>query len=111
MYLIESMRIIKSEKKTLKSPQEQRKAKGYDLFVKGKVMYEDLKNYLKFKVRCSNGNGEMYTIDLKERSCTCPDYSFRLLDCKHIYAAIYARHEAGYLLDFSRPKLESEFTP
>lgn len=94
------MKVIKTETKKLKTPEEQRKAKGYDLFVKGKVVYEDLKNYLKFKVRCSNGNNETYTVDLKERSCTCPDYSFRLVDCKHIFASIYARHEAGYPLQF-----------
>jgi len=101
------VRILKSEKKVLRNDEEKRKARGYELFVNHKVTYTDMNTYTKFKVKCSTDKGA-YNVDLVERSCTCPDYTYRFVDCKHIFASFYARHEVGYPLDFDSQHLQFE---
>lgn len=98
------MRIIKVEPKQLKSPAERRKAKGLVLFKRGYVaiMNTEVTN---FKVLSEtepvtdNGVKPAYNVILAKNvtKCTCPDFVYNgMLECKHIYAAIYARREAGY---------------
>lgn len=93
------MRIIKTEVKKLRTPEQQRKAKGLKLFQDGHavVMNADATEF-KVKSACDKG---FYSVLLTEtaNACTCPDYAFNRIDnCKHIYAAKYARHECGYPL-------------
>jgi len=35
----------------------------------------------------ANGRGENYVVDLVEHSCTCPDFTYRGVRCKHLIAA------------------------
>ena len=93
------MRVISSKKRSLRTPAEQRKAKGLQLFKSDHVaiMTNDV---TEFKVRSEVENA-FYSVLLSDNAnaCTCPDYVYNhITNCKHIYAAIYARHEAGYLL-------------
>jgi SWIM zinc finger len=54
------------------------------------VILEMNKKELLFKVRSSNNKGKFYKVDADIKICTCPDFSFRLLKCKHIIAAEFA---------------------
>ncbi len=39
-----------------------------------------------FKVRSTEDHNKIYVVDLEKMTCTCADYSFRRLKCKHILA-------------------------
>jgi hypothetical protein len=43
-----------------------------------------------FEVRSSKDKGKFYSVDADIKMCTCPDFNFRLLKCKHIIAAEFA---------------------
>ena len=43
-----------------------------------------------FEVRSSKDNGKFYSVDADIKICTCPDFNFRFLKCKHIIAAEFA---------------------
>ena len=43
-----------------------------------------------FEVRSSADNEKFYSVDMDIMTCTCPDFSFRSLKCKHILAAEFA---------------------
>ncbi|HEX7032628.1 MAG TPA: SWIM zinc finger family protein [Nitrososphaera sp.] len=43
-----------------------------------------------FRVRSSKNAGKFYSVDADIKTCTCPDFNFRLLKCKHIIAAEFA---------------------
>jgi len=43
-----------------------------------------------FKVRSSKDKDKFYQVDTDIKLCTCPDFNFRLLKCKHIIAAEFA---------------------
>lgn len=38
----------------------------------------------KAEVHSQSEQGKTYTVDLQEKSCTCPDHIFRGTTCKHI---------------------------
>ncbi len=40
-----------------------------------------------FEVRSSKDKDKFYRVDADIKMCTCPDFSFRFLKCKHIIAA------------------------
>ncbi len=40
-----------------------------------------------FEVRNSKDKGKFYSVDTDIKMCTCPDFNFRFLKCKHIIAA------------------------
>lgn len=104
------MNIIKSEKKKLRSPAEQRRAKGIALFQKGYAVCLDAQQGANmYKVWSetepvdAKGRHAAYAVylDIKEEdnnSCSCPDFQYNTIECKHIIAAKYARHEVGYPL-------------
>ena len=39
-----------------------------------------------YKVKSTSDNNKTYIVDLEKLSCTCADYLFRNLKCKHIFA-------------------------
>jgi hypothetical protein len=43
-----------------------------------------------FEVRSSKEKGRSYRVDADIKMCTCPDFNFRFLKCKHIIAAEFA---------------------
>ena len=38
----------------------------------------------KAEVRSQSEQGKTYTVDLQEKSCTCPDHIYRGTTCKHL---------------------------
>ena len=42
------------------------------------------------EVRSSKDKGKFYRVDADIKICTCPDFNFRFLKCKHIIAAEFA---------------------
>lgn len=40
-----------------------------------------------FEVRSTVGSDRFYSVDAGIKTCTCPDFSFRSVKCKHILAA------------------------
>ena len=42
----------------------------------------------------SQWSAKSYTVDMKARSCTCPDHVYRHLDCKHVLAVEAFRERA-----------------
>jgi len=43
-----------------------------------------------FEIRSSKDKGKFYSVDADIKICTCPDFNFRFLKCKHIIAAEFA---------------------
>jgi SWIM zinc finger len=43
-----------------------------------------------FEVRSIKDRDKFYKVDADIKVCTCPDFNFRLLKCKHILAAEFA---------------------
>jgi hypothetical protein len=43
-----------------------------------------------FKVRSTRDGSKYYQVDADIKTCTCPDFNFRFLKCKHIIAAEFA---------------------
>lgn len=50
------------------------------------ILEADRKERL-FEVRSSKDKGKFYRVDADIKMCTCPDFNFRFLKCKHIIAA------------------------
>jgi hypothetical protein len=53
------------------------------------ILETDKKQQL-FEVRSSKYKGKFYSVDADIKTCTCPDFNFRYLKCKHIIAAEFA---------------------
>ncbi|HEX2107545.1 MAG TPA: SWIM zinc finger family protein [Nitrososphaera sp.] len=53
------------------------------------ILETDKKQQL-FEVRSSKDKGKFYSVDADIKTCTCPDFNFRYLKCKHIIAAEFA---------------------
>ncbi len=47
-----------------------------------------------FKVRSSKDVDKFYNVDAEIKTCTCPDFNFRFIKCKHIIAAEFASDAA-----------------
>jgi hypothetical protein len=43
-----------------------------------------------FEVRSTVSSDKFYTVDAEIKTCTCPDFSYRSVKCKHILAAEFA---------------------
>jgi hypothetical protein len=43
-----------------------------------------------FEVRSAKDRDKFYRVDADIKMCTCPDFNFRFLKCKHIIAAEFA---------------------
>ncbi|HEY1248577.1 MAG TPA: SWIM zinc finger family protein [Nitrososphaera sp.] len=48
------------------------------------------KNAQMFEVRSCKDMEKFYSVDAEISMCTCPDFAFRFLKCKHIIAAEFA---------------------
>ena len=46
-----------------------------------------------FDVRSHTSKEKFYTVDNDIKTCTCPDFNFRFMKCKHIIAAEFASKE------------------
>lgn len=53
------------------------------------ILETDQKERL-FKVRSAKDSSKFYRVDADIKTCTCPDFNFRFLKCKHIIAAEFA---------------------
>jgi len=47
-------------------------------------------NVQMFEVRSCKDVEKFYSVDAEINTCTCPDFAFRFLKCKHIIAAEFA---------------------
>src|SRR5215216_3882343 len=51
------------------------------------VIVEEIHNQKKlFRVRSSKEKSKFYDVDAENKTCSCPDFKFRLTKCKHILA-------------------------
>jgi predicted nucleic acid-binding Zn finger protein len=53
------------------------------------ILETDAKERL-FEVRSAKDRDILYRVDAGIKMCTCPDFNFRFLKCKHIIAAEFA---------------------
>jgi hypothetical protein len=53
------------------------------------ILGTDAKERL-FEVRSAKDRNKFYKVDADIKVCTCPDFNFRFLKCKHIIAAEFA---------------------
>ena len=53
------------------------------------ILETDQKERL-FEVRSAKDASKFYRVDADIKTCTCPDFNFRFLKCKHIIAAEFA---------------------
>ncbi len=61
-----------------------------DLNEREPLILETDKKHRLFKVRSSEDKCKFYSVDADIKTCTCPDFNFRFLKCKHIIAAEFA---------------------
>lgn len=54
------------------------------------IILEKDPNELQFEIRSTKDKDKFYHVDANIKTCTCPDFNFRLLKCKHIIAAEFA---------------------
>jgi hypothetical protein len=47
-----------------------------------------------FQVRSMKDEGKFYEVDADIKTCTCPDFNYRLLKCKHIIATEFVEESA-----------------
>ena len=50
---------------------------------------------LQFEIRSTKDKDRFYQVDANIKTCTCPDFNYRLLKCKHIIAAEFASGAAS----------------
>ena len=50
---------------------------------------------LQFEIRSTKDKDKFYQVDANIKTCTCPDFNYRLLKCKHIIAAEFASGADG----------------
>lgn len=53
------------------------------------ILETDQKEKL-YQVRSMKNKDRFYRVDADIKTCTCPDFNFRFLKCKHIIAAEFA---------------------
>jgi SWIM zinc finger len=58
------------------------------------ILETDPKEHL-FEVRSAKENNKFYRVDADIKTCTCPDFNYRFLKCKHIIAAEFASGTAS----------------
>jgi hypothetical protein len=61
-----------------------------ELNEKEPMILETNKEQRLFEVRSSKDTNNFYRVDADIKVCTCPDFNFRFLKCKHIIAAEFA---------------------
>jgi hypothetical protein len=58
------------------------------------ILETDPKEHL-FEVRSAKEKNKFYRVDADIKTCTCPDFNYRFLKCKHIIAAEFASGAAS----------------
>jgi len=58
------------------------------------ILESDPKERL-FEVRSAKERSKFYKVDADIKTCTCPDFNYRFLKCKHIIAAEFASGAAS----------------
>ena len=66
-----------------------------EINAKEPVIFETDQRERLFKVRSTKDGGKFYQVDADIKTCTCPDFNFRFLKCKHIIAAEFASGAAA----------------
>ena len=61
-----------------------------ELNEKEPMILETNKEQRLFEVRSRKDTRKFYMVDADIKMCTCPDFNFRFLKCKHIIAAEFA---------------------
>jgi predicted nucleic acid-binding Zn finger protein len=54
------------------------------------IIQEDNNKQQIFEVRSMKDKDKFYEVNADIKTCTCPDFNFRLLKCKHIIATEFA---------------------
>jgi hypothetical protein len=54
------------------------------------IIFEKDKEQQLFEVRSIKDKDKFYKVDADIKTCSCPDFNFRLIKCKHIFAAEFA---------------------
>ena len=54
------------------------------------IIFEKDKEQQLFEVRSIKYKNKFYKVDADIKTCSCPDFNFRLIKCKHIFAAEFA---------------------
>lgn len=98
------MRVIKVEPKQLRTPAQKRKDKALQIFQSGSVAcLNDCGTEFKVKSQDDKEPGWYHvSFDLETNcriaTCTCYDYAYNNVVCKHVIASKLARHEMGYAI-------------
>jgi hypothetical protein len=58
------------------------------------IIFEKDKEQQLFEVRSIKDKDKFYKVDVDIKTCSCPDFNFRLIKCKHIFAAEFATASA-----------------
>jgi len=88
---------------TLEKPRELR---GLEIVGKGDQIKRI--NSETYRVNSQNGNGSYLVVRSgKEWSCECPDYRFRQVVCKHIYAVYFSLNMRQRVVSQVQPVIES----
>lgn len=61
-----------------------------ELNEKEPMILETNKEQRLFEIHSSKDTNNFYMVDVDIKMCTCPDFNFRFLKCKHIIAAEFA---------------------
>jgi hypothetical protein len=59
------------------------------------MILEDYAEEKLFNVRSSADSSIFYAVDTEIMTCTCPDFNFRSVKCKHLLAAEFASAAHG----------------
>lgn len=96
------LRVINESKKTLKinDPETKRRRKALQIYESNGVVAKDTTG-TSFKVKSQNvdepGWYEVnWSPELKLGTCTCHDWKYNSVECKHIIASRWFRHEMGF---------------
>src|SRR5690349_17368658 len=70
------------------------KGRGYDPGLPGRVIPEGHGRYL---VESFKNSDHWYSVDLNERTCTCPNFIYRRPEagCKHLHLAAFESYKAA----------------
>lgn len=92
------IRIISEEPKILNDPNQKRRKKALELFENHKVGPMNRQG-TEFKVKSSKEGHYLVTFspELGLWSCRCEDYAYCDVECKHILASKYFRHEMSFV--------------
>jgi|SRR5919199_4939710 hypothetical protein len=58
------------------------------------IIFEKDKEQQLFEIRSIKDKDKFYKVDADIKTCSCPDFNYRLIKCKHIFAAEFATASA-----------------